>query len=100
MGYSNSRLIRYEGANRVAGDGTLDVAFAFEVENQNGDMPLLAGRDGGDVHDAQVLVDHFGVSETLVADGMGVFLGIFAVDAVDLGCFHDDVGFNFAGPKG
>jgi len=53
--------------------------------------------DGGGVHDAEVLVAHLLEGEFAVEFGVGVFLGVFAEDAIDAGRFHENVGVEFEG---
>src|SRR5262245_20173097 len=57
-----------QGADRVPGDGALDVAFLLEVEDQDGQLALPAEADRRHVHGPQVVLEHLGVGQLLVAD--------------------------------
>src|SRR5207253_11493818 len=53
-----SLLTAHKGAERLAEDGSLDVALVLVVEDQDRQFRLAAHADGGDVHDAEVLAHH------------------------------------------
>src|SRR5262245_31347975 len=74
-----------EGPDRVAGDGPLEVAFPFVVEDQDGEFPRLAHADRLHVHDAEAVAEHLVVGQTLEPLGVRVDLGVAAVDAIDAG---------------
>ena len=61
---------------------------------------VAALSDGGAVHDVQVLFDHGVVIEFSVEQCVGVFLWIFAVDAIDARRLEDDIGIQFQSALG
>src|SRR5262249_25950223 len=81
-------------------DGTLDVAFAFEVENQDRQLRNTAQVDGGHVHHAQIIANYLGVSQLLIANGVRVQLRVVAVNAVHLGRFQEDIRLQLTGTQG
>ena len=55
--------------------------------------------DGGAVHDLQILLEDRRVVELAVQHGVRVLFGVFAVDPVDAGCFHQDLGLQLQRPQ-
>lgn len=85
------RLAFYDGAN---------VASAFEVEDEDGDVVFLAHGQGGHIHDGEVFGDRLGESEFVKASGTGVLDGVCGVHAIDLGGFHEQFALEFGGAEG
>src|SRR5689334_21251776 len=65
-------LRAHEGADGLAGDGAANVALLGEVEHQDGQVVVLAQRDGGRVHDLEVLLQDLEVGE--VGEALGVLV--------------------------
>src|SRR5262249_22806686 len=61
-------------ADRLAGDHAPDVARRLEVEDLDRQVVLHAHREGGEVHDAQLLLERLGEGEGVVAAGGAVEL--------------------------
>lgn len=89
-----------EGADLFASDGSGDIARFAKVKDQHGHLVLVAHGDGCHVHDAEVLGHCLGVGNGVVACGIGIFLGIGGIDAIDLGCLEQQVAVEFGGAEG
>jgi len=77
------------GADRiVACDCPQDIAGRCEVEDHHWDVVLLAQRDGGLVHDAQLARAHVAVTEHPVQQRVGIFLRVTVIDTVHLCCLR------------
>ena len=59
-----------------AADDFRDVAGGFHVEYDDRDLPLHAEREGGEVHDLELLGDRLAERQVLVALGVLVLLGV------------------------
>ena len=88
-----------EGADGFAFDDPADVAFDFEVEDQERDVAFLAHGQCGQVHNGEAFVDGFLEGEGFVAGSGRVFVGVCGVDAVDFGGFEEDVAVEFCGSE-
>src|SRR5437762_8619703 len=97
-GVLDSNLLAYQCTDRVASDGPFDVAFALEIENQNGQLRDPAQVDGGSVHHAQIIANHLVVSNLFIAHRMRVLLRAGAVDAIHTCRLEGDVGLQLTGP--
>ena len=60
----------------------------------------LIHADGGDIHHAEIIAEHLVVSQLVVQDGVRVFLGVVAVDALDARRLEQHLGLQFARPQG
>ncbi len=60
-------------AHLLAADGFEHVARCGQIEDQNGEVALLAEVDGADVHDLQPPVENLVVGEPGVKFSLGVF---------------------------
>src|SRR5712692_4620816 len=78
----------------------LDVAGLEKVEDHDRHVVVHAQRQGGVVHDLDAPVQHLKIVEVLELDCLGVELRVGRVDAIDLGCFQDDVRLDLDGAKG
>src|SRR5207244_129504 len=90
----------YQRADGVAGDSALDIAFALEVEDQDGQLRFPAQANGGHIHHAQIISHDLSVSQLLVANRVRVQLWIFTVDAIDARGLEQDVRLQFTGTQG
>ncbi len=89
------RFAADHGAELLAADGPFDVAIVAVVEHQDWQIVFHAVGDCRGVHHAQLLLADLLVGKLSVEYGMGVFLGIVAVDALDAGRLHQDVSPQF-----
>lgn len=88
-----------ECADGFASDGAGDVAGFFEVEDVDGDFVGAAEVESGGIHDGEVFFDGLIEGERFVFYGIVVDVGVFVVNAVDFGGFHDDFGIEFDGAE-
>ncbi len=84
----------HQGAYFFALHDALEVSDGVHVEDDDGEVVLLAHAGGGEVHDLEAAAQHFVVGDVGELGGCGVFLGVGGVDAVDAGAFEHDVGFD------
>src|SRR5580704_3696826 len=99
MSWHPSLRGRYGGADAFAEDGAANVAGLVHVEDHDGHAVVHAQRDGGRIHDFQILVQDLAIGNLRKKFGVADFFGIGVVDAVDARGFEDDVGFNFHGAE-
>ena len=76
-------------------DDFADVSGDFEVEDEERDFAFLAHGQCGHVHHSEAFLECFFEGEGLVSCGARVFVWIRGVDAVDFGCFEEDVAVEF-----
>jgi hypothetical protein len=87
-------------ADGFTSGGFGDIAVDAEVKDEHGNLVLVAHRERGHVHDAEVLAHGFGVREFVVSLGGGVFLGVGGVDTIDLRRLHQQIAVEFGGAQG
>lgn len=96
----NSGFGTHQGANIIALNDSTDIAQCFKIEDEDWDVVLFAHGQGGHVHDAEFFFDGFVEGEGCVTGGVGVFVGIGGVDAIDFGGFEEDIAIELGCPKG
>ena len=71
-----------------------------QVEHDDGHLVVHAEAEGRGVHDLELLLQRFEISDAGVAHGLGVFLRVAVVDAINLGGLKNDLGAHLVGPQG
>ena len=81
-------LVLHQRADFFTDDGLADRVLVVEVEHEDGDIVVQAEGERGRVHDVQALFEGLDERQGVVFDGVGIFLRILVVDAVDEGSFQ------------
>src|SRR6266853_4331738 len=89
-----------EGTYGLAGDRTPDVSRRSQIENDNRQSVVHTERNRGRVHHFEALLEDLEIRDVIEARGGWLEHGVGGVDAVDLGPFQDDFGFDFHRPEG
>src|SRR5690554_822425 len=76
--------------------GTLERAGLVDGKNLDGQFLIAAQRKCRRVHDFQPAHDGFVETDARITGGTGIFIGVGAVDAIDLGCLQDDFSTDFS----
>src|SRR5580765_8107964 len=70
--------------------GVHDVALALHAEDDHGQLVVHPEAEGRCVHDAQTLLEGFGVGDLVVLAGVRVGAGVGVVDPVDAVLAHEN----------
>src|SRR5689334_21921283 len=81
------------GRSGLAGQDAHQTVFVIKGIDQYRQGVVPCKGEGGRVHDLEVPSYYFVIGDGLVARRLGVFLGIFRIDAVDFGALEKDVAF-------
>ncbi len=89
----------HEGSDGFAEDRVPDAVRCHEIENDDGHFVVHAEGECGGVHHLQPFGEGFRVGDTVVPCRRRILFWIGGVDAIDLGCFEDDLGTDFTGSE-
>src|SRR6185369_5506539 len=89
----------YDGADFLAVDDLVDVSRGGQVKDDDRQFVVHAERYGGCVHDLQSSFEDIDVGKLGEFDGVGVFLRVGRVNAVDLGALEDYLGADLHGAQ-
>ena len=76
-----------------------EIAGLADVEHDDRNIVVAAERDGGGVHDLQIVAQNLVEAHRLIALGVGDLLRVRGVDAVDAGALEQGVAAHFGGTK-
>src|SRR6202047_191259 len=86
-------------ADLFAEHNPADIAALVQVENDDGQIVVLAQGDGGRVHHVEALLQNIHVGKLRKLLGILHFHRVGVVDAVHFGGFEDGIGFDFHGAQ-
>ena len=87
-------------ADALSRNGFFDITVLLEIEDEDRNLVFAALRNGGAVHDTEVLVNDGVVIQFAVEDCVRIFFWVIAIDTVDAGRFQYDIRAQLQRPLG